>query len=175
MGYIKDERPATMMVNGTWDIGAYQYKTHGLLREFVDGLKERKLIGSLCPGCGKVIVPARKICGRCHMVQSEKMVVSNKGTITCFIVSPPMKKGSISAMGLDPIEMGLFKEGDVLIPVFVRFDGSDSNINTVLLNAEAKDVYIGMRVQAVWAPVPAGTLSDLEGVEPIPPEKGAAM
>jgi len=70
-------------------------------------------------------------------------------------------------MGMDPIDTGLIKEGEVVIPVFVRFDGADSNTDTILLNADPKAVHIGMRVKVVWAKNPQGALSDVEGVEPI--------
>ena len=167
MPYIKEERPETMSVEGDWDIGAYTWKANKLMEEFVGGLKQKKLIGSLCHGCGKVIVPLRYLCGRCHRKMDGRVVVSDKGTITCFVISPPMKKGKIKVMGVDPVEAGLMQEGEVLIPVFVRFDGSDSNVSTSLIGVDPKDVHVGMRVRAVWAKEPKGQLSDLEGVEPI--------
>ncbi len=89
MGYIKEERPTTIAVEGTWNIGSYHYKGSRLLEEYVKGLKQKKLIGSFCPGCGKVIVPPRNLCGRCHRIMDRRKIVSNRGTITCFIVTPP--------------------------------------------------------------------------------------
>ena len=167
MGYVKDERPSTMMVNGFWNVGSYSYKAPRHLDEFVAGLKERKLIGSHCLGCGKVIVPLRNVCGRCHRKMDGRMVVSNRGTVTCFIVSPPLRKGKFTVLGMDPVDAGIIEDGEVIVPVFVRLDGSDSNINTVLMNCDPKEVFIGMRVQIVWAETPEGKLSDLEGVEPV--------
>ena len=75
MPYIKEERPETISVEGEWNVGAYKYKAPRLLEEYVQGLKQKKLIGSLCPGCGKVIVPLRNICGRCHRKMDERMIV----------------------------------------------------------------------------------------------------
>ncbi len=167
MAYLKDQRRETMMVEGSWNIGAYRYKGSTQLQEYVDGLKEKKLIGSLCPGCGKVIVQPRNICGRCHRRMDKRMVVSHKGTITCFVISPPIEKGKYKIIGMDPVEAGIIKEGAVLVPVFVRFDGADSNINTILLNCPPEKVHIGMRVKAVFVENPEGKLSDLEGVEPL--------
>ncbi len=167
MGYLKDERPETMCVEGRWNIGAYTYKASRLMEEYVQGLKEKKLIVSLCRGCGKVILPPRNICGRCHRRMDKRTVVSDKGTITCFIVSPPIKKGKLRVLGADPVETGILKEGEILMPVFVQFDGTDSNVNTLLIGADPKEVRIGMRVRAVWAKEPKGALSDLEGVEPL--------
>ena len=167
MAYLKDERPETKMVDGEWQVGFYRYKAPMLMAEFVAGLKEKKLIGAMCKGCGKVIVPPRDVCGRCHRKMDERITVSNWGTITCFVVSPPVQKGKFTLLGMDPVVTGLIKEGEVIVPVFVRFDGSDSNVATILYEADPKDVYIGMRVQALWVKQPMGQLSDLEGVVPL--------
>jgi uncharacterized OB-fold protein len=167
MPYIKEERPETLSVEGEWDIGATTWKANRLMEEFVKGLKQKKLIGSLCLGCGKVIVPPRNICGRCHRRMEGRVVVSDRGTVTCFTYTPPVGKGKYKVMGMDPVEMGLIQEGEVLVPVFVRFDGSDSNMNLPLIGVDPKEVYVGMRVRIVWAKEPKGELSDIEGVEPI--------
>jgi hypothetical protein len=163
----KKQRLETMAVEGLWNIGAYHYKAPHLMDEYVQGLKERKLIGTLCRGCGKVIVPPRNICGRCHRKMDGRRVVSNVGTITCFVCSAPMAKGKVKIFGLDPVDMGLVKEGEVVIPVFVKFDGSDSNVHTILIGGDPDKVFIGMRVRAVFAKEPKGALADLEGVEPL--------
>jgi uncharacterized OB-fold protein len=167
MAYLKDVRPETKMVSGRWEFGAARYKAHGLLQEFVDALKERKLLGSLCTSCGKVIVPPRRICGRCHLPMDARQVVSNTGTVTCFLISPPVEKGKFKMFGMDPVETGILKEGETLIPVFVHFDGSDSNIALVLDKVKPEDVYVGMRVKVVWAKKTQGHLSDIEGVVPL--------
>ncbi len=167
MGYEKDKRPETMGVQGSWNIGAYKYKAPRLMEEYVQGLKQRQIIGSLCPGCGKVVVPLRNICGRCHTKMSKRRVVSDKGTITAFTYSPPVVKGKYKVLGADPVESGLLQEGEILMPVFVQFDGSDSNVHILLQGASPEEVHIGMRVQAVWAREPQGALGDMEGVEPL--------
>ena len=167
MGFIKDERPQTICVEGTWSLGSYHYKGSKLLEQYVEGLKQKKLIGSFCPGCAKVILPPRNLCGRCHRIMDGRKTVSDRGTITCYTVSPAITKGKLKVLGMDPVETGLIKEGEILIPVFVRLDGSDSNTDTILLNAEPKAVHIGMRVKVIWAKEPQGALSDFEGVEPI--------
>jgi len=167
MGYVKEERPETMMVDGDWQVGAYRYKAPRLLEEYAKNLKNKKIVGSLCMGCGKVIVQPRNICGRCHRRMEERMIVSEWGSLTCFVVSPPVVKGKYKLFGLDPVDTGALKEGEVMIPVFVRFDGSDSNIACLLFNAKPEEVFIGMRVKAVWAKELKGAMSDLDGVEPI--------
>lgn len=170
MGYVKDKRPETMMVTDRWEFGAARYKAHGLLEEFVAALKQKKLLGSLCTSCGKVIVPPRRICGRCHIYMDGRQIVSNIGTVTCFLVSPPVKKDGMKMFGLDPVASGVLKVGEILIPAFVQFDGSDANFALVLSDVKPEDVKIGMRVMIKWVDNPQGHLSDIEGVVPLKKE-----
>ena len=107
MAYLKDERPETKMLDGDWQVGFYRYKAPRHLEEFTNGLKEQKIIGTMCMGCGKVIVPPRNICGRCHRKMDERITVSNWGTITCFVISPPVEKGKFKVMGIDPVDAAL--------------------------------------------------------------------
>ena len=168
MPYIKETRKETISLEGNWEISASTtWKDSPLLQEYALGLKEKKIIGSLCPGCGKVIVPPRNICGRCHRRMDERAEVSDIGTVTCFVISAPFEKGKMKLFGVDPIELGLVKEGERVISVYVRFDGADSNVDTELVGAKPEEVYVGMRVKAVWAENRAGKLSDLEAVEPL--------
>lgn len=158
--------PETIAVEGEWPVGEYTWKSWKHHDEFLEGLKQKRIIGSICSGCGRVYVPPTYICGRCFRWMDKRTEVSDKGTITSFVMSPPMRRG-MRLMGMDPVEMGIVAEGEVLIPCMVKFDGSDSFIQTMLLNVDPKDVRVGMRVKAVWAKEPKGALSDLEGVEPI--------
>jgi len=163
----KKKAKETMAVEGSWNVGAYNYKAPDLLPKFVEGLKDKKIMGTLCRGCGKVIVPPRNICGRCHRRMDEWIQVSEVGTIAVFVKSEPVTKGKYTVFGMDPIDMGMVKENEVIMPVFVRFDGSDSNMHTILINADPDKLHVGMRVKAVFAKEPQGALSDLEGVEPL--------
>jgi len=168
MPYIKEQRKETISVEGDWDVGgSTTWKHSKLLQEYAQGLKEKKIIGSLCPGCGKVIVPPRNICGRCHRKMDEKVVVSDVGTVTCFVISASFAKGQAKFLGMDPVETGLVEEGERVISVYVKFDGADSNVDTELIGVEPERVYVGMRVKAVWAKELQGRLSDLEAVEPL--------
>lgn len=163
----KNERKETMGVQGIWNVGAYRYKAPPLMEEYTQGLKEKKIIGSWCRGCAKVIVPPRNICGRCHRRMDERIVVSDRGTITSYIISTPMQKGKYKVLGMDPVEMGVVSENEIIIPAFVRFDGSDSNVQLLMIDTDPDTLYVGMRVKAVWAEERKGALSDLVGVTPL--------
>ncbi|MFQ5999515.1 MAG: Zn-ribbon domain-containing OB-fold protein [Candidatus Bathyarchaeia archaeon] len=163
---IKYKTEETIATEGEWAVGEYEYKAWKHHEEFIEGFKQKKIVASICSGCGRVYVPPTYICGRCFRWMNERTVVSDKGVITSFVLSTPMRKG-MKILGMDPVEAGIVAEGEVLIPCMVKFYGSDSFIQTILLNVDPKDVKVGMKVQAVWSKKPKGRLSDLEGVEPI--------
>lgn len=162
---IKYKTTETIATEGKWAAGEYKYKAWKHHEEFKEGLKQQRIVGSICSSCGRVFVPPTYICGRCFRWVDGTIVVSDKGVITGFVLSTPMKKGT-KILGMDPVEMGVVEEEEVLIPCLVNFHGSDTIIQTMLLNVDPKDVKVGMRVQAVWAKDRKGQLSDLEGVEP---------
>jgi hypothetical protein len=59
------------------------------------------------------------------------IVVSDKGGITGFVLSTPMKKGT-KMLGMDPVEMGVVEEGEIFIPCLVNFHGSDTIIQIIV-------------------------------------------
>lgn len=167
MGLIKEKFEKTMQVEGEWNVGAYRYKApEGYLDEFVRAFKEKKLIGSLCPSCGRVYLPPREICARCFTKTKEKVEVSQYGEVLAFLVSPPLEKGKVILAGIDAVQAGFLKEGEQIILAMVRFFGTSSSIVLPLVNADPSEVGLGMRVKAVWKDECKGALSDLIGVEP---------
>ena len=167
MGLIKEKFKKTLQVEGEWHVEAYRWKApKGLLDEYIKYFKEKKILGSLCRGCGRVYVPPREICARCFMEIKDKVFVSEHGTVLAFLVSPPLQKGKVIIAGIDVIAAGILKEGEQIILAIVRFDGASSVLVLPLLNIKPEDVRVGMRVKAVWAEEPKGALADLLGVEP---------
>lgn len=164
---IKEKFKETQRVFGEWNVGAYRWKApKGYIDEFVENFKEKKLLGTLCKGCGRVYFPPREICGRCFEKITEKVFVSNYGKLLAFLVSPPLQKGKVIIAGMDVVAMGVLKEGETIILGIVQFDGTSSKMVLPVLNAKPEDLRIGMRVKAVFAEKPEGKLSDLMGVEP---------
>ena len=55
-------------------------------------LKEEKLMGSKCTGCGASFVPPRPICIKCHGTDMEWVEMSGRGKLaafTCITIAPP--------------------------------------------------------------------------------------
>ncbi len=167
MGLIKEKFKKTMQVEGEWDVGAYRYKApEGYLDEFVRNFKKRKIIGTLCEGCGRVYVPPREICARCFKKITNKVEVSQYGQVLAFLVSPPLEKGKVIIAGIDVVQAGFLREGERVILAMVKFEGASSSMILPLLNVDPEKVRVGMKVKAVWAEECKGALSDLLGVEP---------
>lgn len=167
MGLMKEKYEKTMQVEGEWNIGASKYKApEGYLDEYVRNFQERKIIGTLCNGCGRVYVPPREICARCFTRIKEKVEVSQYGEVLAFLISPPLEKGKVVIAGIDAVQAGFLEEGKQIILAMVRFEGTSSSIVMPLLNAKPEKVRLGMKVKAVWAEDCKGRLSDLLGVEP---------
>lgn len=165
---VKERFKETSRVSGDWNVGAYKWKApKGYLDEFVAMLKEKKILGSLCKGCGRVYVPPREFCSRCFEKIEEKVIVSNYGKLLAFLVSPPLQKGKVMIAGMDVVAMGILKEGETIILGIVQFDGTSSKMVLPVLNTKPENVRVGMKVKAVFAEEPAGRLSDLVGVEPV--------
>ena len=62
----------------TWDL-SYKHALGETVGAFLNGLKERKILGRKCPSCARVIVPARSFCDRCHASTGEWVEVAHAG------------------------------------------------------------------------------------------------
>ena len=65
---------------------------------FYQYVKERKLMGSRCKGCGTLYVPPKALCGRCQSMDMEWASLSGKGKLAAFTaisvgLSAMMKEG----------------------------------------------------------------------------------
>ncbi|MBI5529451.1 MAG: hypothetical protein HY897_24255 [Deltaproteobacteria bacterium] len=103
---------------------------------------EGRILGSPCPACRRVLCPARSFCPRCGEETGEPVVVDPAGTVVSF---------TETAAGV----FGL-----------VRPDGADTAMLHRLLPAGAKWT-IGARVRARLLPERTGSITDIEGFEPL--------
>ncbi|MFP6654840.1 MAG: Zn-ribbon domain-containing OB-fold protein, partial [Myxococcota bacterium] len=116
----------------------YDYSAGQSASRFLRAIKEGKLLGQRCPVDGRVYFPSRGSCPQ-HAVTfgDETVELSDKGTVVTFsIVRVPSAN--------IPLDLPY-------ITVNVLLDGADTILMHVL-DADLKDVHMGMRVQAVWKP-----------------------
>src|ERR1700736_3325447 len=75
----------------TWDL-SYRHALGETAGRFLQGVQDGKLLGRRCPGCDRVLVPARSFCDRCMRSRVDWCEVGPAGRIEMFtIVYEPFK------------------------------------------------------------------------------------
>ena len=116
----------------------YQYAASPEESKFFRGLAEGKLLGQRCPKCQKVYVPPRGACPVDGVPTAEEVELPDRGTVTTFcVVNVPFQGQQI------PIPY---------VSAYVLLDGADIAFLHLILETDAADVRMGMRVEAVWTP-----------------------
>ncbi len=129
-----------------WSVGRYGSKFLIALRD------HKKILGIKCPSCGRVLVPPRRVCGRCFAEMSEWVEVGPKGTLTAFTV--------LMFSFVDP-DTGTERP----VPYgygYVRFDGADNTFPHFLDETDYRKIRIGSRVEPVFEEKRKGTLLDIK-------------
>ncbi len=116
----------------------YSFTCGQAMSRFLNGLKEGKILGVKCNGCGRIMVPPRVYCELCYKPIDEWVELKDTGTVQTFSISY-----------IDPDARPL--EKPVIVAV-IAIDGASPNMGImhVLGEVEPEKVYIGMKVKAVW-------------------------
>jgi uncharacterized protein len=105
---------------------------------FLRGLEEGKLLGSRTGSDGKVYFPAREADPATGQATTEFVELPDKGTVTTFaIINIPFAGQRIKPP---------------YVAAYVLLDGADIPFLHLILEIDAADVRMGMRVEAVWKP-----------------------
>lgn len=116
---------------------------------------EKKILASPCPHCNLVFWPPRTTCGRCFAkLKVEDMVeVGPQGTVKTFT----------RVVYEEPVH-------PVPVPFYyavVKLDGADTGMPHFLAGIDFDDIYIGLRVEAVFAQERQGNILDIRYFEPV--------
>jgi uncharacterized protein len=117
----------------------YTLTTGGAAAVFLAELANRKIVGSRCPKCEGVFVPAQDFCASCRTSLEELVEVPASGELT-----------------------GFTETADGLIGL-IRLDGTANDFPHKLLDAELTELALGTRVEARWAAEAEGSILDIEG------------
>jgi uncharacterized OB-fold protein len=96
----------------------------------------KKIMGTRCPTCNVVYVPARSVCRDCFGELSEWVEVSQKGTLLTYTVtyqSNPIQPVST------PIVYGI-----------VQLDGADTGFVHMLGEVDPEKLKVGTKVKAIF-------------------------
>jgi uncharacterized OB-fold protein len=117
---------------------AYDYAASPEESKFFRGLAEGRILGQRCPTCQKVYVPPRGACPVDGVPTTDEVELPDKGTITTYcIVNVPFLGQKITPP---------------YVSAYVLLDGADIAFLHLILDTEADEVRMGMRVEAVWKP-----------------------
>jgi hypothetical protein len=138
----------------------YELAFGATLTRFFDGLSEEKILGTRCPKCGRVLVPARSFCPRCFIDLDQWVEVGQMGTVeTWSLVSYRY--------------FGMAKTPPY-ITALIRLDGADVSLTHLVggidlssLEMVRTHLSIGTRVKAVWAKEKPGSIFDIEYFVPV--------
>lgn len=109
------------------------------LSAYLKAMKEKKILGGVCPETGQVFTPPRGVSPMSGRLTTEMVEVADVGYIESFNVTRlPIK----SRPDLNP----------PYVSAWVVPDGSNVGAISLVAGVEPEDVRTGMRVRAVWKP-----------------------
>lgn len=122
-------------------------------RFLVEIRDNKRIMGTRCPRCNRVYVPAKSICGDCIDKLSEWVEVSDKGTLHTYTIYH--EPSSVQPLE-PPIVYGI-----------IQLDGADTGLVHMLGEVDPEQLRIGMRVQAVFRDDRSGSILDIRYFKPL--------
>ncbi len=138
----------------------HKYAAGPSFTRFYSGLKEEKILGTVCPSCKKTFVPARSFCPGCLVDLDEWVEVSQEGEVVSWAYT---EKEFFGMPGTPPAIVAL-----------IKLDGTDCNFLHLIGGIEMGDrdrvsstVKRGTRVRAAWNDEKKGHMLDIKYFEPV--------
>jgi len=126
---------------------------------FLEGLKQKKIMGNICPECGGLYVPARPFCDRCFIAPVKWVETDGSAILQSYTIT------FVKFLGLpDPPHItGIIKVGDS-ITNFLHFIAGIAFDDPEELEEKVK---IGMPLQPVWKEKRVGDMFDINYFSPV--------
>lgn len=132
-------------------IWKFNYWAGSVRSKFLLGLKEKKILGTHCPICNKVYVPARPTCYHCWVDLNEWVEVGNEGTLLSYSI---MHIDSIGYTNKSPFAYGI-----------IKLDGADTGLLHFIDAPNFSKLKIGTRMKAVFQESRTGGILDIKWFE----------
>ncbi len=155
-------RSATGAVEDRLD-AAYDWDAGQAMGAFLEGLREGRIVATVCAQCKRTLVPPRTFCERCFRPTDTWDTVEDIGIVETFSICHvrwDMER-------LDPPE----------VPAVIRLRGaSEGGFLHMLDEVAPRDVVIGLEVEAVWRPIEerSGSILDIAYFRPVDPARRVA-
>jgi uncharacterized OB-fold protein/putative sterol carrier protein len=136
-----------------------RFATGPYMGRFLRTLKDKKIIGTKCPKCGRILLPAREICSECRVRSDEWVEVGPKGQVRymdyAYYASPDPLTGETRETPYGSIHVRLDGcKGNETFTHFIRRD----QIDRIQLGWNEKP---GTRVRPVWNKNRTGSIHDI--------------
>jgi len=149
---ITPEEPPKELTELKGELKIVYNHSYGIYGKFYEGLKEGRIFAVRCSVCKKVFLPPRPFCSLCFAdTEKEWGGISDTGYVKSFtevripFVGQPTEPPYIYAL--------------------IVLDGADSEFHHRVAGIAEKDVFIGMRVRAVWRAQRTGSVHDISFFE----------
>ena len=131
-----------------------RYSAGAVGSRFLIEIRDKKrIMGTRCPTCNRVYVPARSICKDCFGQLDEWVEVSDKGTVLTYTVCNQPNP-------VQPMETPL-------VYGIIQLDGADTGFVHMLGEVDPEQLRIGMRVQAVFKEQREASILDIKYFKPL--------
>lgn len=151
-------------IQGRWDFSYTYFAGKSATRFFRELAESRRIMGTLCPKCRRLLVPARSFCDACMEPTTEWAPVGPEGTLETFTIITTAFPG----LPKPPIVMA-----------YVTLDGADTALINVVrgedlsdLEAAATRLNAQPRVTVRFVDNPQGRITDF-WFELLPQSDGA--
>jgi len=143
----------------------YSYAAGWALGRFLAGLKEGKILGTVCKKCGRVFIPPRMYCSYCFREVDEWVEASGEGVIhtvvASYIEATRARAGEPKVVGVVKLEVPGFSFDDHFFPGLLHYicGATDEDVKNMKL--------FGARVRARFKPPEqrTGSVTDIECFE----------
>jgi uncharacterized protein len=109
-------------IPGRWAFDYTYYAGESASRFFMELGKHRRIMGTLCPSCQRILVPARTFCDACMEKTTDWVEVGPEGTLETFTIiatqfpglpKPPIVMAYVTLDGADTAVINLVKGVDL--------------------------------------------------------------
>jgi uncharacterized OB-fold protein len=131
----------------------FSYDAGAVRSKFLTEIRDNKrIVGTRCPECNLVYVPARSICLRCFNNLNDFVEVGTRGVVTTYTVVNDKQP-------YYPVE-------SPFIYAIIQLDGASTGLVHLLGGVDPEKVKVGMRVRAVFKPKRVGSIMDIKYFRP---------
>ncbi len=140
----------------------YAWDNGPAIGRYLAELKNGRLIARECKKCHRVMLPPRMFCELCWRPSDDWVFVEDTGTVNTFVISHvDWKAGRLDIEGGER----------PFTPAVIEIDGASKGMGILhhLGDVDPDDIFIGMRVKAVWKPAEerTGSITDILHFAPL--------